>query len=90
MTVTDDGNKPANLLKGFYNIFDMDNTYKYIPEKMAADISKYGLLDYSVLKDFVTEKQFNMFNGAYLGVAIGKRLVTLDEVIANIQKFLNK
>lgn len=90
LTVTDDGNKPANLLKGFYNIFDMDNTYKYMPEKMAADISKYGLLDYSVLKDFVTEKQFNMFNGAYLGVAIGKGLVTLDEVIAYIQKFLNK
>lgn len=90
LTVTDDGNRPANLLKGFYNIFDLDEDYKFDAEKMTADLEQYGLLDYSVLKNYVTEEQFNAFNGPYLNVAVGKGLVTIDEVIAYIQRFLNK
>lgn len=88
LTITDDGNRPAGLLKGFYNVFDLDDNHQYIKESMQEDINKYGLLPYESLKDCVSEEIFNAFNGSYLGVAIGKGLVTLDEVKGYIEKFL--
>jgi len=88
LTITDDGERPAGLLQGFYNIFDLDENYKYDSSKMAADIAKYGLFGYYDWKEFVTKEQFEAFNGAYLRVAIGKGLATSDRIVDYIKKFL--
>ena len=55
---------------------------------MAADIEKYGLFTYDDWKDYATEEQFAAFNGEYLKVAIGKGLVTVEELIGYINRFL--
>ncbi len=90
LTVTDDGNRPANLLKGFYNLFELDDNYKYSAEEMAADIEKYGLAPYEDWKEYISEEQFAAFNGSYINIAIGKELVSRDEVVGYIKKFLHK
>lgn len=90
LTVTDDGNQPAQLLKGFYNIFDLDMHHRFDTEKMAADIQKYGISTYDEWKEYATEEQFDAFNGKYLKIAIGKGLVTKNEVVGYINKFLQK
>lgn len=81
LAVTDD-------IKGLYNIFELDDDYKYDAERMAADIEKYGLFTYDDWKDYATEEQFAAFNGEYLKVAIGKGLVTVEELIGYINRFL--
>lgn len=81
LAVTDD-------IKGIYNIFDLDDDYKYDAAKMAADIEQYGLFSYDEWSDYATAEQFAAFNGAYLKVAIGKGLVTVNEIMGYIEKFL--
>lgn len=88
LSITDDGNKPAGILKGFYNLFECDENYIYSPDEISRDINVYGLAQYEDWKDIVTEEQFIMFNGKYLNIAIGKGLVTKDEVVVYINKFL--
>ena len=79
LAVTDD-------IKGLYNIFELADDYKYDTERMAADIEKYGLFTYDDWKDYATEEQFAAFNGEYLKVAIGKGLVTVEELIGYINR----
>ena len=81
LAVTDD-------IKGIYNIIDLDDDYKYDAAKMAADIEQYGLFSYDEWSDYATAEQFAAFNGAYLKVAIGKGLVTVNEIMGYIEKFL--
>ena len=57
-------------------------------EKMKSDINKYGLFSYNEWKDYVTEEQFNAFNGSILKVAIGKGLISMEELQGYINKFL--
>ncbi len=88
LNILDDGNKPSGLLECFTNVFELDDDYKFDREKMAADIEKYGLFTYDDWKEYVTEEQFYAFNGAYLKVAIGKGLITAEEIVEYIEKFL--
>lgn len=88
LNITDDENVPSEPLRGFTNIFELDSDYKYDQEKMESDINKYGLFSYSEWKDYVTEEQFNAFNGSILKVAIGKELISMEELQDYINKFL--
>lgn len=83
LSVTDD-------IKGLYNIFALDEDMKYDAQKMEEDIQKYGLFSYEDWKDFVSEEEFAAFNGAFLKVSIGKGLVTQDEIVGYIDKFLKQ
>lgn len=83
LSVTDD-------IKGLYNIFALDENMKYDAQKMEEDIQKYGLFSYEDWKDFVSEEEFAAFNGAFLKVSIGKGLVTQDEIVGYIEKFLKQ
>lgn len=88
LNITDDENVPSEPLRGFTNIFELDSNYKYDQEKMKSDINKYGLFSYNEWKDYVTEEQFNAFNGSILKVAIGKGLISMEELQGYINKFL--
>lgn len=83
LSVTDD-------IRGLYNIFALDNDMKYDALKMKEDIEKYGLFSYDEWKDYVSEEEFAAFNGAFLKVAIGKGLVTKEEIVGYIKKFLQQ
>ena len=67
-------------INGMFNIFEYGEGLKYDEELMAADIETYGLFTYEDLSDYVTEEMFEVFNGKYLKVAIGKGLITMDEI----------
>ena len=67
-------------IEGLFNIFEYGEGLKYDEELMAADIETYGLLEYEALSDYVTEEVFNVFNGKYLAVSMGKGLITLEDI----------
>ena len=69
--------------------FEMGDNLMYDQEKMQADIEKYGLYTYEDFAEYVTYEQFVAFNGAYLKVAVGKGLITWEEILELIRTFVN-
>lgn len=70
-------------ISGLFNYFDVDlETMKYDEEAMANDIETYGLLTYEELCEFapVSEEMFEAVNGQYLKIALGKGLITLEDI----------
>ena len=69
--------------EGLINIFDVDpETLCYDEEAMEEDIETYGLFTYAEFSELfpVSQTIFNAFNAQYLKVAIGKGLITLEEI----------
>ncbi len=70
---------------GLFNIFEVDSTtMSYDQEAMEEDIEEYGLYTYEEFSEEIVaipEEIFNAFNGAYLKVAIGKGLITEEEIV---------
>ncbi|MDE6869488.1 MAG: hypothetical protein K2J75_02065, partial [Clostridia bacterium] len=74
--------------EGFINIFDVDpETLKVDELKMAADIEKYGLFTYDDFAEYIPEEVFYAFNGQYLKVAMGKEMLTWDDILALINRY---
>lgn len=68
-------------IEGLFNIFDVDTeTMTYDAEKMQNDIDTYGLLTLDDYNGMITEDMFYAFNGQYLGIAVGKGLITWDYI----------
>lgn len=75
---------------GLFNIFEIDaETMKYDAEAMAADIAQYGLYTYEELNALVPvpEVMFDAVNGQYLKVAVGKGIVTLEEIGELVERY---
>ena len=78
---------PANT-EGVINIFEVGKDLKYDEQKMANDINQYGVYEYSEWSEHVTYEEFIAFNGAYFKIAIGKGMLTseqLEEMIYNLK-----
>ena len=72
-------------IAGMFNYFDLDADMKVDLVKMKRDIEKYGLFTYDDFKAYLTEEEFEAYNGKYLKVALGKGLLTkrkLEQLIA--------
>lgn len=70
-------------ISGLFNYFDVDpETMKYDEEAMANDIETYGLLTYEELYEFapVSREMFDAVNGQYLKIALGKGLITSEDI----------
>ena len=70
-------------IDGMFNIFEVyPDTMTINAEAMAQDIETYGLFTYEEFAELlpVTEDVFNAFNGQYLKVAIGKGLITVEQL----------
>lgn len=79
-------------IDGLFNIFEVDEeTMMYDAEAMAADIEEYGLFTYEELNALVPvpEVMFEAVNGQYLKVAIGKGLITLDQIQELVDSYSN-
>ena len=75
-------------IDGLFNIFEVDpDTMMYDKEAMAADIEKYGLFTCEDFGGLVSEEVFEAFNGKYLKVAIGKGMLTWDEVVQLVERY---
>jgi hypothetical protein len=73
---------------GLFNIFDVDPlTLKYDEAKKESDIAKYGLLNLADFGGAITQSMFDAFNGQYLGVAVGKGLLTWDDIARMAKRY---
>ena len=68
-------------INGFVNIFELDEDMKYDIEQMQADVEKYGLYTYEDFKDYITEEAFNASRMKYFKIAVGKGLLTWEEIL---------
>ncbi len=66
-------------LDGLFNIFDyVPETLAFDQEKMQADIKNYGLLSYNDFERFFPKEIYDLLPCKYLGVSIGKGLITWE------------
>lgn len=75
---------------GLFNIFEVDEeTMTYDYEAIAKDIETYGLFTYEELNAIcpLSEEMFNAAGGAYLKISIGKGNLTMEELIAMINRY---
>jgi len=64
----------------YLNFYELDENLKADPVKLANDIDEYGLFDYEQIKGKydIDEELFNMTNGKYNYIIIGKGLATYE------------
>ena len=74
-------------IEGFYNVFEYDENGKYIEEYYLDDIEQYGLFEYDELQDYISYDLYNAINAKYLKVAIGKGLITFDDLLIYLEKY---
>lgn len=77
-------------IDGLFNIFEVDGeTMMYDAEAMAADIEKYGLYTYEELNALVPvpEVMFDAVNGQYLKVAVGKGIITIEQIGELVERY---
>ena len=77
-------------IDGLFNIFEVDpDTMMYDAEAMAADIEQYGLYTYEELNALVpvTEEMFDAVNGQYLKVAVGKGIITIEQIAELVERY---
>ena len=75
---------------GLFNILEVDEqTMAYDAEAMAADIELYGLYTYEELNALVpvTEELFEAVNGQYLKIAVGKGILTVEEIGELVERY---
>ncbi|MBQ9785595.1 MAG: BspA family leucine-rich repeat surface protein [Clostridia bacterium] len=78
-------------LTGLFNIFAYDEDLKYDPERMQADIERYGLYTYEDFADYMSREVFeSVFPIPYLKVAVGKGLIDEAGMLDIIEKYLYK
>ena len=71
-------------------LVSVSNIYKFDKllcdtEQLAEDIERYGLYSYEEWSEYVSEEEFEAFNGAYFKIAVEKGLLTMDELYALIK-----
>lgn len=70
------------FLDELLNIFEIDTaTMAYDAEAMQADLEKYGTIDYAFFAPFVSREIFDMYNGEYMSVAMGKGVLSLGDIL---------
>ena len=78
---------PATLQLAF---FEIGEDMKYDAEAMKADIEKYGLYTYDEFDHLMTWEQFEALNMAEMKVAVGKGLITYEEILGLISMYIEK
>ena len=75
---------------GLFNIFDVDaTTMMYDYTSIEKDIELYGLFTYEELSQYVelSEDMFDKAGGKYLKISIAKGNLTMEELIAMIERY---
>lgn len=76
-------------IEGLFNIFEVDtDTMRYDCEKMQEDIETYGLFTIDDFGGMITEDAFMAFNGAYLKVALGKGILTWEDIANMAERYI--
>lgn len=64
----------------FTNVFEYNEDMTFNLEKMQKDIATYGLFTYEDFKDYIPYEVWQKAPVAYLKVAIGKGLITFEDI----------
>ena len=80
-------NIPGDIT-GLVNYFEYDDNLKYNEEKMQADIEKYGLYTYDDFSEYISEDAYLSSPSVYLKVAVGKGMITYEQIIDVIEYLL--
>ncbi len=76
-------------IDGLFNYFEYDEDLKYDVEKMLADIEKYGLYTYEDFAEYIPYEVYEyMFPAKYFKVAVEKGMITWEEILALIERYL--
>ena len=77
-------------IDGLFNIFEVGEDMKFDSAAMEKDIEIYGLFTYNEISELVVvpEKMFNAVGGQYLKVAVGKGLITIDEIQELVNRYI--
>lgn len=74
-------------LAGLFNIFEYDSSsLAFDKEKMDEDIQRYGLLGYDSFEKYFPKEIYDLLPCKYLGVSIGKGLITWK----TFEEYVNK
>lgn len=72
------------------NVFDIDaETLAYNMESVQKDIETYGLYTYDDFEGLISEEAFELYNAAYLKIAVGKGYITWDDILGLIDIYFN-
>ena len=80
-------NIPGDIT-GLVNYFEYDADLKYNEEAMARDIEKYGLYTYADFSDYISEAAYNSSPAVHLKVAVGKGMITFEQILDVINYLL--
>lgn len=76
-------------IEGLFNIFEVNtDTMTYDARQMQEDIDTYGLLTLEDFGGMITEDAFEAFNGKYLAVALGKGLLTWEDIAYMAERYI--
>ncbi|MBQ8739642.1 MAG: InlB B-repeat-containing protein [Clostridia bacterium] len=73
----------SDVIVNVCNTFDFDSLV-YDQEQLKKDIEQYGLYTYEEWSEYVTREQFEAFSGAYFKIAVGKGLITEQDILSLI------
>lgn len=77
-------------IEGIFNIFEYNQYLKYDEELMKQDILIHGLYTYEDFKDYISYDIYCAFPTSYFKVSVGKELITFEEIVYLIEKYLVK
>ena len=78
------------FLDPLLNVFDINSeTLAYDAEKVQHDIETYGLYTYADFEGLISEEAFELYNAAYLKIAVGKGYITWDDILELIDIYFN-
>ena len=76
-------------IEGLFNIFEVDtDTMTYDAEAMQEDIETHGLFTLEDFGGMIPKAAFEAFNGAYLKVALGKGLLTWEDIAYMAERYV--
>ena len=77
-------------LNPLLNVFDInEDTLAYDAELVQKDIETYGLYTYADFEGLISEEAFELYNAAYLKIAVGKGYITWNDILDLIDIYFN-
>ena len=73
---------------GAFCYFDIGEDMAFDQAAIERDVETYGLYTYADFEEYLTVEQFELLNVKYMKIAVGKGLVTFDDLLTMIDLFL--
>ena len=77
-------------VEGLFNMFEYGEGLVYDETKMKADIETYGLYTYEDFAEYLPYEVYAAFPAPQLKVAVGKGMITFEQILGYIEKYLVK